>query len=86
MKKAPVFEIQAPCKDTSFEVASDHSAHNSPISQEACSFTAMMALESEGGLRFRDEDELRCHESIIPEDLRLQHQPLSVEVAPKIYD
>lgn len=28
----------------------------------------MMEMEHEGGLRLRDSDELRCHESIVPEE------------------
>ena len=82
MRKAPVYEVKAPCKDTSFEVASGNSAPNSPKSQDPESFTEMLRMEDAGeglllggGLRLKEQKQpleedqsLRCHESIAPHE------------------
>jgi len=59
MNKVPVYEVVAPCANTSFEVPSGNSAPASPKSEDAESFSEILRLDSTTEI-----DELRCNESM----------------------
>ena len=70
MNKVPVYEVKAPCVDTSFEVASGNNSASSPKSQEPESFADMIQYDGSENLRNdMEDDDLRCHESIQMEGL-----------------
>lgn len=67
MNKVPSYEVKAPCRDTSFDVASGNSAPNSPKSQEEQPVNQVLHMEecsTKVDILCESMDELRCNESI----------------------
>lgn len=71
MKKAE-FKVHVPAsyRDNSFEEESDNSENSAPkTDREPRPFSELIGEdEGELGMRMMDEDQLRCHESIMPEE------------------
>jgi len=63
MNKVPIYEVKAPCRDASFEVASGNSAPNSPLANEQFNFSQTLLKLEENGSPLRGEEYLRCDES-----------------------